>query len=125
MNKQRQGRIDTELQRALGKIIAEDVKDPRLGFVTVTNVQVTPDLRFAKVSVSIIGDRHVARQSMDALNSASKFIRHEVGEAVDLRYTPELNFVEDRSTERAIALGKMIDTVAAGEDQKSGTNDDR
>ena len=122
MNKQRQGRIDTELQRALGKIISEDVKDPRLGFVTVTNVEVTPDLRFAKVFVSIIGDRHVARQSMDALTSAAKFIRHEVGEAVNLRYTPELSFVEDRTTERAIALSKVIDSAAGG---ATGSTDDR
>ena len=117
MNKQRLGRIDTELQRAIGKIISEDVKDPRLGFVTVTHVAVTPDLRFAKVFVSVIGDRHVAKQSMDALNSAAKFIRHEVGESVDLRYTPELSFVEDRTTERAIAVTETLERVVpkAGE----------
>jgi ribosome-binding factor A len=62
-----------------------------------------------KVYVSIIGDRHVARQSMDALKSASGFIRGEVGELVKLRHTPELTFVEDRSTEQAIAMAKTLE----------------
>jgi ribosome-binding factor A len=111
MKAQRMARIDHEIQRALAKIIAEDVKDPRMGFVTVTRVEITNDLKNAKVFVSVIGDRHVARQSMEALKRAARFIRGELGNAVDLRHTPELNFVEDRTTERAIALSKTIDRV--------------
>ena len=108
MKQQRMARIDHEIQRALAKIVFEDVKDPRMGFVTVTRVEVTNDLLQCKVFVSIIGDRHVARQSMDALQSASKFIRGELGNLVKLRHTPELVFVEDRTTERAIALSKTL-----------------
>ena len=62
-------RIDAEIQRAVAKIIGEDVKDPRMGFVTVTRVAISSDMMTCKVFVSIIGDRHVARQSMDALES--------------------------------------------------------
>jgi ribosome-binding factor A len=102
-------RIDSEIQRALAKIISEDLKDPRLGFITVTRCEITTDLKQCKVYVSIIGDRHTARQSMDALKSASRFIRGELGNAVDLRHTPELVFVEDRSTEKAIALHKTLE----------------
>lgn len=108
MKAQRMARIDHEIQRALAKIIAEDVRDPRMGFVTVTRVEIASDLKTCKVFVSIIGDRHVARQSMDALRRASHFIRGELGKAVDLRHTPELTFVEDRTTERAIALSQTI-----------------
>lgn len=111
MNKQRLGRIDTELQRALSKIIAEQMEDPRLAFTTVTGVEVTADLKHARVKVSIIGDRHAARLTMDALKSASRFLRGELGRAVTLRHTPELSFVEDRNTERAIALSKVIDST--------------
>ncbi|MGH7661677.1 MAG: 30S ribosome-binding factor RbfA [Vulcanimicrobiaceae bacterium] len=113
MKPQRRGRIDHEIQRALAKIIAEDVKDPRLGFVTVTRAEITADMRHCKVFVSIIGDRHVARQSMDALESARRFMRGRLGEEIELRYTPELTFVEDRSTERAIALTHVVDAAAA------------
>jgi ribosome-binding factor A len=102
-------RIDAEIQRAVAETIDRDVKDPRMGFVTVTRVEVSSDMMTCKVFVSIIGDRHVARQSMDALKNASGFIRGELGAAVKLRHTPELTFVEDRSTERAIALSKTLE----------------
>ncbi len=81
--------------------------------MTVTRVEVTNDLHTAKVFVSIIGDRHVARQSMEALKSAAGFMRGELGAAVKLRHTPELVFVEDRTTERAIALSGVLAKAAA------------
>jgi len=108
MKRERMARIDHELQRELARLISVELKDPRLGFVTVTRVEVGHDLRTAKVFVSIIGDRHVARQSMDALESAKGFLRGELGHAIELRHTPELTFIEDRSTERAIALSQVL-----------------
>ncbi len=108
MKRERMGRIDHELQRELARLISTELKDPRLGFVTVTRVEITNDLHSAKVFVSIVGDRHVARQSMDALESAKGFLRGELGHAVALRHTPELAFVEDRTTERAIALSQVL-----------------
>src|SRR5580704_6081043 len=109
MKAQRMSKIDHEIQRVLGQLIATELKDPRLGFVTVVRVEITPDLHTAKVFVSVIGDRHVARQTMDALQGAAGFLRGELGHAVKLRHTPELTFVEDRTTERAIALSKTLD----------------
>jgi ribosome-binding factor A len=113
LKQQRQQRIDHEIQRELARVISTELKDPRLGFVTVTRVEVTADLQTAKVFVSIIGDRHVARQSMDALKSAAGYMRGELGAAVKLRHTPELVFVEDRTTERAIALSGVLAKAAA------------
>jgi ribosome-binding factor A len=104
---QRLSRIDHEIQRVVGMLISQ-LKDPRLGFTTVTRVEVTPDLRSARVFVSIIGDRHVARQTMDALAHAAKFLRGELGHQIALRYTPVLTFTEDRTTERAIAVSKAL-----------------
>lgn len=111
MKQQRMARIDHEIQRAVAKIIAEDVKDPRMGFVTVTRAEISSDMMTCKVFVSVIGDRHAARQSMEALNKARGFVRGELGGAVKLRHTPELTFVEDRTTERAIALSKTLERV--------------
>lgn len=113
MKKERQTRIDHELQRELARLISRELTDPRLGFVTVTRVEITQDLQTAKVFVSIIGDRHVARQSMDALESARGFLRGELGHAVHLRHTPELTFIEDRSTERAIELSQFLAKAGA------------
>jgi ribosome-binding factor A len=104
-------RIDHELQRELARLISTELKDPRLGFVTVTRVEITADMQTAKVFVSIIGDRHVAGQSMQALTAAKGFLRGGLGRAVDLRYTPELIFVEDRTTEKAIALSKILSSA--------------
>ena len=108
MKSQRLARIDHEIQRILGNLITTDLRDPRLGFVTVTRVEVSDDLRQCKVFVGVIGDRHQARQSLDALQHAAKFLRGELGHRIDLRHTPELVFVEDRSAERAIALAKTL-----------------
>jgi ribosome-binding factor A len=108
VKRERQSRIDHELQRELARLISRELSDPRLGFVTVTRVEITQDMHTAKVFVSVIGDRHVARQSLDALESAKGFLRGELGHAVKLRHTPELVFVEDRSTERAIELSKVL-----------------
>jgi ribosome-binding factor A len=114
MKQQRMQRIDHEIQRVLGTLISQELKDPRLGFTTVTRVEITQDLKHAKVFVSIIGDRHVAKQTMDALNHASRFLRGELGREVKLRHTPQLQFVEDRSTERAINLSKTLRDAAGG-----------
>ncbi len=114
MNKQRLQRIDHEIQRILGTLITLELKDPRLGFTTVTRVEISQDLQHAKVFVSIIGDRHVARQTMDALGGAAGFLRGELGHQIALRHTPALTFVEDRTTERAIALAKTLREDARG-----------
>ncbi len=106
-------RIDHEIQRILGTLLTQELKDPRLGFVTVTRVEVADDLHHCKVYVSIIGDRHVAAQSLEALDRAKGFLRGELGHRIDLRHTPELVFMEDRSTERAISLAKKLRESAA------------
>ncbi len=111
MKRERIGRIDAAIQRALATIISRDMKDPRMAFTTVTRVEITPDLDRAKVYVSIIGDRHQAFQTMATLERASGYLRGELGHAVDLRHTPELEFIEDRSTERAIALNKTLSAI--------------
>lgn len=107
-------RIDHEIQRVLGTVISQELKDPRMGFTTVTRVEITQDLHHAKVFVSIIGDRHVARQTMDALKHASGFLRGELGQQIKLRHTPELQFIEDRSTERAINVSKTLREASGG-----------
>ena len=119
MKAQRRGRIDHEIQRALAKIIGEEVKDPRLGFVTVTRCEIAADMKTCKVFVSIIGDRHQAAQSMEALQSARKFIRGALGAAIELRYTPDLTIIEDRSAEKAIELNRTLDRVSHMQQEKA------
>lgn len=119
MKQQRMARIDHEIQRVLSHLISTDLKDPRMGFTTVVRVEITSDLKAAKVFVSIIGDRHVAAQTMDALRSASRFLRGELGQQISLRHTPELIFVEDRTTEQAIALHQTLARDAVTKETRS------
>ncbi len=107
-SRQRIARIDHEVQRILGILVTQELKDPRLGFVTVTRAEVSDDLHQCKVFVSVIGDREQAHQTLDALHHASRFLRGELGRRIDLRHTPELVFIEDRTTERAIQLAKDL-----------------
>jgi ribosome-binding factor A len=116
MKAQRMAKIDHEIQRILGTLISQELQDPRLAFVTVTRAEVSDDLRHCKVHVSVIGDRQAARQSLDALRHASGFLRGELGRKIDLRHTPELIFLEDRSAERAIALAKTLRDALGQED---------
>ena len=119
MKQQRMSRIDHEIQRVLSRLISTELKDPRMGFATVVRVEITSDLASAKVFVSIIGDRHAAAQTMEALHSASRFLRGELGRQISLRHTPELVFVEDRTTERAIALHRTLAGDGRGTGERS------
>jgi ribosome-binding factor A len=118
MKRERIGRIDAAIQRALATTISRDMTDPRLSFTTVTRVEITPDLERAKVYVSIIGDRHQAFLTMEALHKAAGFLRGELGKAVDLRHTPELVFIEDRSSEKAIAVNSTLSKIQAARESE-------
>ena len=104
----RTDRINALLQRELGQIISEKLNDPRIPFATVTAVETTPDLRTARVHVSILGDEAVGREAMSALEGSKRFLRRTLGKRTELRYVPDLVFVEDRSAERAARISKVL-----------------
>lgn len=96
MASNRIGRINEEIQRELASLIP-NVKDPRVtGMISVTAVETTPDLRYAKVYISVL-DKGDCAQVLKGLRSASGYLRRELGRALQLRYTPELSFVQDDS----------------------------
>jgi ribosome-binding factor A len=117
MKAQRLARIDQEIRRILGTLISQELKDPRVGFATVTRVEVTDDLAHCTVHVSVIGDRHAAQQSLEALRHAARWLRGELGHRIELRRVPELIFVEDRSAEKAIALARTLREISSTETQ--------
>ena len=104
----RADRVNALLQRELGTLISEELRDPRIAFTTVTAVEVTDDLRSARVHVSILGDEDAAKSTMAGLEDAKKFLRHQIGERTDLRFVPELTFVPDRSAERAVRIAGLL-----------------
>ena len=113
----RLNRINEDIQRELSVLIPR-VKDPRVqqGMVTVTGVETTPDLRYAKVYLSILGEVN-EKELRRGLRSAGPWLRRELGGSLTLRYTPELIFERDRSIENGARLSKLIDDVMAGENR--------
>lgn len=104
-------RINGEVQRELSTIIRE-LKDPRVGIMTsVTAVEVTPDLKFCKAYISVLGDEQTKADTLAGLKSAAGFIRRELARTVNLRNTPEIKFIIDESIEYGMKMSKLIDEV--------------
>lgn len=108
MSFKRADRVNALLQRELGTIISEELNDPRIAFSTVTAVEITDDLRSAKVHVSVLGDEEQIASTMKALDEARPYLRHELGSRVELRYVPEIHFVSDRSAERSARISTLL-----------------
>ncbi len=107
MANNRIGRINEEIQRELAALIP-NVKDPRVsGMISITSVDTTPDLRYAKVFVSVL-DKEDCAQVLKGLKSASGYLRRELGLALQLRYTPELTFVQDNSIDRGAHILNLL-----------------
>ena len=108
MSFKRADRVNALLQRELGTIISEELRDPRIGFSTVTAVEITDDLKTAKVHVSVLGDDEQITSTMKAIEEAKPYLRHELGSRVALRFVPELIFVNDRSAERSARISTLL-----------------
>ncbi|NLC56865.1 MAG: 30S ribosome-binding factor RbfA [Armatimonadetes bacterium] len=109
----RQRRVAELIKAEVSQILQREVSDPRLGFVTVTDVEVTPDLRDARVFISVLGEPEQARESIAALQRAAKYIRGLLGRRVDLRVIPELTFKLDRSFERGARVLELLHELEA------------
>lgn len=108
MSTRRQKRVGELLHEELSELLQKKVMDPRLGFVTVTAVEVSPDLRFAKVFVTSLGDK---KALLEGLRHASGFLRRELGQRLSLRYVPALTFHLDQSFERGSRLLSLIQEI--------------
>ena len=113
-------RVNGEVQRALSSIISHEIKDPRISPMTsVTDVNVTPDLKYCKVFISVLGDEDAAADTLEGLNSGKGYIRRALAKEVNLRNTPELTFVMDNSISYGIEMSKRIDEVMKDAEQRT------
>ena len=105
---ERMRRVDEAVKEVLSDAIAHQLKDPRVGFVTVTAVETSPDLRHARVFVSVLGDEGVRRRSLDGLQSAHGFLQQRVSGELRLKNTPTLQFEHDDTAARAQRLEQLL-----------------
>lgn len=105
-------RLNSEVLREMSMILREDLKDPRIHPMTsVMAVEVTPDLKFAKIFVSVMGDDEAKEKTMEGLKKSAAYARHQLASRMNLRNTPELTFVLDNSIEYGVTMSKKIDEV--------------
>ncbi len=111
----RTDRISEEVKKEVSTIIQNELKDPRLPkMISVTAAEVTRDLRYAKIFISVLGDESDKKNAIEGLKSAAGYIRREIGQRLKLRYTPEMLFELDNSIERGVYLNKLINETLQG-----------
>ncbi|MEW6087569.1 MAG: 30S ribosome-binding factor RbfA [bacterium] len=108
-------RINSLLREEIGSIIQKDLKDPRIGFVSVLEVKTNPDLSEAKVFVSVFADEEKKQKTIKGLKSAAGFIRHEIKERLCLRHIPNILFELDNSIEKGAHILELMDKISREE----------
>ena len=125
MNRKRINRISEEVKKTVSELLIRGLKDPRISPMTsITKVEVTGDLRYANIFVSVLGDKSIKNETLKGLESAKGFIRKEIGSKIDLRYVPEPIFRLDESIEQGIYISKLIDKVNKTDKYRKGNPDE-
>ncbi|TMV52080.1 30S ribosome-binding factor RbfA [Paenibacillus mesophilus] len=114
MAKVRVGRVGEQIKKELSQILQSELKDPRVGFITVTGVDVTNDLSQAKVFLSVLGTEQQKEESLKAIAKATGFIRSELSKRIRLRITPELQFQFDASIEYGSRIDELLNKINNG-----------
>lgn len=112
--------INEAMRKAIGSAILTELEDPRIGFVTVTAVDTSPDLRSARVFVSVLGDEAERESTLAALRSAHGVLQAAIAREARIKYTPTLSFAYDEGPERAVRLARLIDEAAPPREPEDG-----
>lgn len=117
-------RINQEVQKELSVLIDQELKDPRIHPMTsVVAAEVAPDLKTARIYISVLGDDQAKKNTLQGLKSAAPFLRGQLARTVNLRNTPQLLFVLDESIEHGVAMSRLIDEVSSGIPDRSEEDD--
>jgi ribosome-binding factor A len=108
-------RVDEAIRQVIGDAVAGEMKDPRVGFVTVTDVRTSADLRHARVYVSVLGDAEQREATMAGLRSAHGFLQGKVASELHLKRTPALELYYDDTTDRALRVDELIEEIGGGQ----------
>jgi ribosome-binding factor A len=111
----RMRRVNEAVREVLSGHINEDLKDPRIGFVTVTGVDTSPDLRHARVYVSVLGSDEQKEEALEGLRSSAGFLQKQVGAELRMKHTPTLDFQYDDSIDRGMRITELLDKEETGE----------
>jgi len=121
---QRSHRVGDQIQKEISGLLLKGLKDPRIGFVTVTAVEVSSDLGHARVYFTVMGDERARRETIKGLTSAVPFLRRELGKRLRLRSVPELTFKYDTSLEYGNRIEALLKEIETGDDNAQGDPED-
>lgn len=107
----RKQKLETQIKKLVGTLIVTEIKDPRIGFVTVTNVELSKDYAYADVYVSVLGDDNDKKKTLTGLQSARGFIQFRVGKALSIRTIPEIRFHLDTSIEKGVEMVHLLEKL--------------
>ena len=116
-------RVGEQIQRELAALIHDELRDPRLGMVSISSVQVSRDMAHAKIHVSVLGKDEQVSESLGVLNNAAGFLRHKLGKILHMRVIPALRFYHDRSLEEGARLGALINKAIASDKGNAGEDE--
>ena len=108
---QRAQRVGELIHKEISALLIKGLKDPRVGFITITGVEVTPDLHLARVYYSVIGDDEARRRTAAGLKSSQSFIRHQLGSRLQMKYSPDLLFQDDESVEYGNRIESLLKEI--------------
>src|SRR3954469_484284 len=123
MPTRRQIQVADEILQIVSVLLQRDMKDPRIGFVTVTQVEVTQDLKYARIFVSVMGTPEEQKDTMAALASGRGFIRREIASRMTIRYVPEIQFRLDRGIEYSDRINRLLNEIKEADDQRPTIDD--
>ena len=116
-------RVGEQIQRELAELIRVELRDPRLGMVSISSVQVSRDMAHAKIHISVLGKDEQVSDSLSVLNNAAGFLRHKLGKILHMRVIPVLRFYHDRSLEEGARLGALINKAIASDKGNAGDDE--
>ena len=116
MSTRRTARLSEVVKQEVSKIILYEMNDPRISFITIIKADVAPDLKKAKIYVSILGDEATQRMTMRGLEHAKGFVQTELGARLKIRYTPHLEFCLDESVKKSMHISKLIEDAIKSDD---------
>lgn len=119
MSRIRVQRVGEQIKKEMSDIIQNELKDPRIGFVTVTSVEASGDLQHAKIFISVLGPEEQRQETLQALEKAKGFIRSEIGRRIRLRLTPEISFHLDTSIDYSEKIMEKLREIKDGEGESS------
>lgn len=123
MKNNRVRKVELRVKDEVSKIIITKLKDPRVGFVTVTAVEMTADLKSAQIFISVMGTQSQKTETISSLNDASKYIRAEMNQRIKLRYSPSITFRLDDTIDRAIRIGRILEDLGRDKSEEQKQHD--